>query len=358
LKGTPTRSAEDIASEIESLGGSIESYGGNNSFGVNAEVLSGDFATGLDLVADVILRSTFPAEAFERERQIQLANIKAQKDELLPTASRLMRRGLFGDIGYGLHTNGTESSVQTLQVDDVKKFYQAIAVPNNCVLAVFGDVHAESVRGAVEKHFGAWKPGVDPLKNLTRTPLPKEVKRVIETRDKKQAVMVIGFAGASLHDEDRYALELVQETCSDLGSRLFMRIREKLGLAYYVGAQNFLGLVPGYFAFYVGTDPEKVALVEAEMLKEAETLRTEGLTAEELKRAKAKVTGQKKIARQDLGGLALTTALDELYGLGYAHADMEDAKYEAVTLDQIKTVAKKYLRPDAVVIAIVAPQKK
>jgi len=338
------------------LGGSIESYGGNNSFGVNAEVLSHDFATGLDLMADVILRSTFPAEAFERERQIQLASIKAQKDELLPSASRLMRRGLFGDRGYGLHINGIETSVQSLRVDDAKQFYQSVAAPNNCVLAIFGDVSTESVRVAVEKHFGSWKGGVDPLKNLAGVAPHQEVKRLVETRDKKQAVMVSGFPGATLHDEDRYGLDLVQEACSDLGSRLFMRIREKLGLAYYVGAQNFLGLVPGYFVFYTGTDPEKVQLVEQEMLKEAEALRTEGLTAEELKRAKAKVIGQKKIARQDLGGLALTAALDELYGLGYEHGELEDAKYEGVTLEQVRSVAQKYLRPDALVIAVIEPQ--
>ncbi len=123
-------------------------------------------------------------------------------------------------------------------------------------------------------------------------------------RDKKQAVLVIGFRGTTLFDADRYALELIQESCSDLGSRLFLRVREKLGLAYYVGAQNFMGLAPGYFAFYTGTEPAKAALVEKELLKEAELLRTEGLSAEELKRAKAKIIGQKKIARQELGGLA------------------------------------------------------
>jgi zinc protease len=71
--------------------------------------------------------------------------------------------------------------------------------------------------------------------------------------------MLVGFPGLTIKDPDRYALELLQEGCSDLGSRLFLRVREKLGLAYYVGAQNFLGLVPGYFAFYVGTAPEKLA---------------------------------------------------------------------------------------------------
>ena len=119
-------------------------------------------------------------------------------------------------------------------------------------------------------------------------------KRVEETRDKKQAVLVIGFPGTTMHDDDRYPLELIQESCSDLGSRLFLRIREQLGLAYYVGAQNFAGLVPGYFAFYTGTEPSKAGQVEKELLKEAELLRTEGLTAEELKRARPKSSVRKK----------------------------------------------------------------
>ena len=76
---------------------------------------------------------------------------------------------------------------------------------------------------------------------------------------------------------------------------------------------------------------------------------------EELKRAKAKVIGQKKISRQDLGSLAMTTALDELFGLGYAHIDAEDAAFDAVTLEQVKAIAQKYLKADSVVVAIVKP---
>jgi zinc protease len=179
---------------------------------------------------------------------------------------------------------------------------------------------------------------------------------VTENRDKKQAVLVIGFPGATLFSEDRYALELLQECCSDLGSRLFLRIREELGLAYYVGAQTLCGIAPGYFAFYTGTEPAKAELVEKELLKEAELLRTEGLTAEELKRAKAKIIGQKKISRADLGHLAMTTALDELYGLGWQRSELDDAQYEAMTLDQIKAAAQKYLRPETAVVAVVRPE--
>ena len=358
LKGTKKRSAEAIAREIESIGGSIDTFGGNNSLGINAEVLSADFATGLDLLADVICHPIFPASELERERAIQLAGIRAQKDNLLQSASKAMRRALFGPIAYGLDTSGTETTVQKIQAADLKSFHQKLITPNNCVLAIFGDIQTDTVRTEVEKAFTSWKPNASG--NLTldfKLGTLDSIKRVSETRDKKQAVLVIGYTGTTIHKPDRYALELLQEACSDLGSRLFLRIREKLGLAYYVGAQNFVGLAPGYFAFYVGTMPEKVDLVEKEILSEANLLCSEGLTEEELKRAKAKVIGQRKIARQDLGTFATTTALDELYGLGYAHTETEDSLYEAVTLADTKAAAEKYLRPDAFVISIVAPEK-
>jgi zinc protease len=354
LKGTTNRSAEDIAKAIESVGGHIDSYGGNNSFGVNAEVLSSDFSVGLALVADVLLNPAFPAPALEREREVQLAAIREQRDHLLQSASKAMRRALFGEAGYGLDTLGTNDSVQKLQATDLQAFHKRFTVPKNCVLAIFGDVNPAAVRTAVDKTFGSWAAVASPpLQNGQAT--LDSVKRITETRDKKQAVLVVGYPGTTLYNQERYALELLQEACSDLGSRLFLRIREQLGLAYYVGAQNFVGLAPGYFAFYVGTMPEKAELVEKELLNEAALLRSEGLTAEELKRAKAKIIGQRKIARQDLGGLAMSTALDELYGLGYAYSDTEDALYEAVTLTQVQAVAQKYLKPDALVIATIKP---
>ena len=122
-----------------------------------------------------------------------------------------------------------------------------------------------------------------------------------------------------------------------------------------MGAQNFAGLVPGYFAFYTGTEPSKVAQVERELMAEASLLRTEGLSPDELKRAKAKIIGQKKIARADLGNLATTAALDELYGLGWRRMELDDARYESVTLEQVKSVAQKYLRSDACVVSLVCP---
>lgn len=354
LKGTTSRTSEQIATEIESLGGNIDSYSGNNSLGLNVEVLSSDFQAGLGLLADVTLNSVWPAQELELERQMQLASLKALKDQLLYTAMRTMRGAMFGPCGYGVDMNGTETSLAGIHEDDLRTMHRSLIAPNNCVLAIFGDVDPARTIDAVRQTFASWTRPASIPKACTHRTL-SGCEHVEEKVDKKQAVVVIGFPGVNLHNPDRYALELIQEGCSDLGSRLFLRIREKLGLAYYVGAQNFMGLAPGFFAFYAGTAPEQSAQVEKELLNEAALLAKDGLAPEELQRAKAKIIGQKKIARQDLGSHAMTCALDELYGLGYNHADEEDALFEAVTPDQVRAVAAKYLQPNRYVVSWVRP---
>src|SRR5581483_4413462 len=130
LKGTPKRNAEKIATEIESVGGHIDSYGGNQSFGVNLEILKDDFSMGMDLLADVVLNPIFPANELEREKEIQIASIAARKDDLLKSAGVAMRRALFGEQTYGLDPLGSEETVGKISVADLKSFHQKLAVPN------------------------------------------------------------------------------------------------------------------------------------------------------------------------------------------------------------------------------------
>ncbi|MBN8248395.1 MAG: insulinase family protein, partial [Verrucomicrobia bacterium] len=351
VKGTTRRTAEQLATEIESLGGSLDPFSGNHSFGLSAEVLRDDFETGLQMVSEVLREPAFPEGPFERERTTQLAAIRGQRDQLLASAFQALRRSLFGGQGYGLDVVGSEASVSRLGIADLRHHYRRSVTPGNTVLAIFGDVHAEAVRGSVEAAFGDWPAGdaMPAPAEPSGTPGPS---RTEASRDKEQAVIALGFPGTTLSSPDRYPLELLQEACSDLGSRLFMRIRDELGLAYYVGASHFVGRTPGYFAFYCGTAPEQCERVEEELRAQAAALVRDGLTSEELDRAKAKVIGQRKISRQDLGQTALTAALDELYGLGFDHGDGDDARYSAVTLENVRTVAARYLRPEVAVLSV------
>ena len=112
------------------------------------------------------------------------------------------------------------------------------------------------------------------------------MKTVQAEREKAQGVIMVGYRSTDMFSPDRYALELIDEASSDLGSRFFIRIREQMGLAYYVGASQMVGLAPGLFAFYLGTDPQKIEPVKAALLEEIGKLASEGLTSEELQRAK------------------------------------------------------------------------
>ena len=311
IKGTTTRTAEQIAEEIEAVGGSIGSEAGNNSFSVSMEVMQPDLDLALDLLSDVLLNASLPAEVIEREKAVQIAAIKTEDEHLTSVARNLLRAQMFGSHPYGLRTAGTPESVAGLDRAALEAFRQQYVVADNTVLAVFGNVDAATVVARVEALFARMPVGEKPVAAPPPSPAVAEARRVEKFENKEQAVLMIGYPGTTVGGEDRHALELIDEASSDLGSRFFIRIREELGLAYFVGSSQLVGLAPGMFTFYVGTDPLKVELVREAFAGEIAKLAAEGLTEQELTRAKKKLLGKQAISYQSNASLAYTAALDE-----------------------------------------------
>src|SRR5215471_17770506 len=358
LKGTKTRTAEQIANEIEAVGGSISSESGNNSFGVSVDVMKPDLKLGVDLLSDVLLNATMPEKAIAREKEIQIAAIQQGEEQLTTVARNIMRQALFPQHPYALRSNGSVDSVQHLTQKDLLEFRDRYVVAKNGVIYVFGDVKADDVKQLVEQALGKMSSGALALTDAKpSTPIGKP-ETVESRKDKAQGVIMVGFRGASLSSSDRYALELIDEASSDLGSRFFIRIREQMGLAYYVGASEMQGLVPGLFAFYLGTDPQKIEPVKAAFLDEIHKLANEGLTPVELQRAKKKIIGQQEIANQSSDAFGYHCALDELYGLGFDYYKQLEKNVNAVTLEDIKKAAAKYFRDQPYVLATVRPPEK
>jgi zinc protease len=355
LKGTKTRTAEQIANEIEAVGGSISSDAGNNSFSVSLDVMKPDIKLGVDVLSDVLLNATMPEKAIAREKEIQIASIQQEEEQLTTVARNIMRQALFPQHPYALRSNGSVESVQRLTQKDLLEFRDRYVVAKNGVMYVFGNVKASEVKQLIEQALGKMKAGTIALTDA-KPPVPLGKTESVESRkDKAQGVIIVGFRGASLSSPDRYALELIDEASSDLGSRFFVRIREQMGLAYYVGASQMQGLVPGLFAFYLGTDPQKIEPVKTALLDEIHKLANEGLTPEELARAKKKLIGQQEIANQSNDAFGYHCALDELYGLGFDYYKRLEHDVNAVTLDDIKRVAAKYFRDQPYVLATVRP---
>lgn len=358
LKGTKNRTAAEIAEQVESAGGQIGADNGNNSFSVSVEVMKPDLALGLDVLADVLQNPVFPEKEVELEKAAQMAAVKAENEQITAVARNLLREKLFENHPYALRTSGRLESVEKLSPADLRAFKDEYLVASNGVLAVFGDVKAEEVLKLVEKEFGAMPKGKLALSDPPKPVAPSTPLNVVEERNKQQAVVMIGYPGADVLSPDRTSLDLLNEASNDLGSRFFNRIREQMGLAYFVGAGNFAGLAPGSFVFYLGTDPKKVDAVTAELQDEINGLSKEGLTEEELTRAKKKLLGSEAIRNQSNSAFAATVAVDELVGLGFDNYLRRAQQVESATLNDVRNAAAKYFGTPARVEVIVRPPSK
>lgn len=360
LKGTKSRAAAQIASELENLGGALHCSSDAHRYILGADVMRGDETRGLELIADLIQNPTLPAAQLSDVKKRQVASIQEEKEDPLTVAMRRARREIFAGQPFERTSLGTEESVKALKVESCREMLHRSFVGENGVISVAGDVKADAVRRLVTKVFGKMKRGTRHVRaddahsgRITAKPGLWE-----ERLDKEQAVIVIGFRAVGLHHEDTQALTLIDEACSDMGSRLFNRIREELGLAYYVGAQHFGAMGAGAFYFYVGTDPKKAELAQAEMLGQIEDLAKNGLTTEELQRAKTTWKSSWLRAQQGNSSLADAYGWNELNGLGYEHFLGLPKLIEAVTDKDIRRVAKTYFGKAKAFIVTVMPEAK
>jgi zinc protease len=344
LKGTPSRSAEEINATIEEAGGSIGASTGGSSIGVSIDVLQPDIGLATEILSDVLLHPTFPGPAVDREKKAIIAGIKAQEDQLVQVAFRELRSSLFpASHPFHMPATGSEESVTALSADLLPGFHQQHMQSENAVISAFGAIDSGRLRDSLEAALDSMPRGIrretEPSV-LAAKPEPGLVEQDITRDDKRQAVLAIAFPAPPLVSDRRDALDLLNEACSDMASRIFIRIREELGLAYYVSSTQILGMAPGAFVFYLGTSPEQLELAEKELLSEIDNLTNEGLTADELARAQKQMIGKQTIQNQSNAALARQVALDELYGLGiHAHRDFAN-RIIAVTQDEILDTAR------------------
>lgn len=359
LKGTGARTAEQIASDIEDLGGSIESAGAYNSALVAVDVLSHDLERGMDIASDVLLNPSFPPDEVDKEKDKQLKAIQDERDQVMAVCRNVLRKHYYGGSHpYSMNPLGREETLPGLTPEDLRSFHHSLCVGSNIVVAVFGDVDPAAVREMAERRFGALPRGdTPPVPRADAPPPSREPRRVEEAMDKSQAVIQIGFPGVAIDSPDRFAMEVLTEALADMGSRLFIRIREEQGLAYFVGAAQSIGLIPGHFVLYAGTSPEKADPVVTDLLAEAAKIRESGLTDDEIARAKTKLIAAQQMAKQKNGNHAYAVALDELYGLGAGFEQTYADRVRAVTPAQVAEVARRHLVEGRCVIAIVRPAR-
>ena len=350
--GTTSRSSADIAEEIESLGASLRASSGNNTTILSTFCLTPDLRKVLEVASDVLLHPTFPQAALERERETQLADLEDALEDPVKTAFRTLRKQLFGDQHYGLPRLGSEESLMPLTPKLIQQHHQRHITGGNGALALFGDVSRDEAIALCEEFFALLPPGSPPASHQHSATGTGEI---LSHLDKQQAVLAIGYPGASAVSEDAPALELIHDYLSNMAGPLFTKIREELGLAYFVSATQFHGLGTGLFAFYLGTSPDQLDLARVNLVAEIARLAREGIPDEPLQHSKTSLLAADALENQSNRAMAQTCVINTLLGLGPLHHAESAKRMAALTPDDIRKVAARYFGGVEPVIATVLP---
>ncbi|MBI3096631.1 MAG: insulinase family protein [Planctomycetes bacterium] len=253
-RGTASRSADDIALAVESVGGALGATGGRNSFLVSTSMLKEHFGLGLELLADVIQRPAFAETEVEKLRVELISAVKESLEDVNRINGRRFARLLYGTHPYALAPEGTPESLAAIRREDILAYHRLCARPDNSVLAISGDVQPDEMRALVEKAFAGFAKGTEPLPAVPAVPAVTQAIREEGFKEGKQlGVAMLGFPSVSVKEADRYPLEVLASILTGLGGRLFEEVRGKQALAYNVGCFSNPQLDPGYFAFYVFT---------------------------------------------------------------------------------------------------------
>ncbi len=356
-QGTTTRSAEELAREVEFLGGALGGNAGTDFSTVTGEFLSKDLDAGLDLFSDVVLRPSFPPDELRRAQGLALAGIVASRENPAAIAEVCFARYVYGGHPYGHLSQGTEASLKRLQRGDVQAFYTRHYVPERAVLVVIGDAATDALFAKIEQAFGGWRRGSG---TLTHPPAPTRITGrhilLVDKPDATQTHIRIGTSAIARTDPAFVAANVTSNILGGgFGSRLIDELRVKRSLTYGAWSGFAARQVPGDFRVGTFTKVETTGEALQVALDVLQKFATGGATTEELARSQSLLTGQFPKQLETPGAIA--GKLAELQGFGLPRSDLEayPARVTATTLADVQRLAGAYVSTTDVVIVIVGP---
>ncbi len=345
------KGGKEIVKEVESLGGSISTYGGRNSFGISISILSQDVDKALKILKEVVSEGDFDADEIEKEKKRTILSLKARRDDLFSSCFDHFLSTLYKTHPYRICELGTEESIACITKEDILSFYEDRVMPNNMVLTVFGDCDMKKTEKSIKSIFLRWGQRRF-YKSRLYFEAQLEKERWLRMKDKwfSQAGIMMGFLGSRITDEDRFSLELISCILSRQGGRLFNSLREEEGLTYYVDAFNVFGLDPGCFIIYAQTSKENIEKVCGKIEKEIARLKDEEVSPDELLSSKAYLIGSKEKIKEDNSQYGFEAGLNELYGLSFNEIEKYKERLSKIDAGTIKKIGEKYFDKKAVVI--------
>jgi zinc protease len=354
-------SANDISEAIEYVGGSLSTGGSTDYATANLKVLKKDLDTGFSLLAKVLTKPAFDQAEVDRLSKAIKAGIIRSEQEPESVASKAFAKAVYGaDNPYGRPVEGTVESIDKLTRDDIQTFHDKYYAPNNCIMAVVGDISAAEAKKLISIYFAEWKKKESAAPVIPSTPLPNGVQMVQIDREITQANILMGHPGINRENPDYYRLYVMNYILGGGGfaSRILDKIRDDMGLAYsaysYFGANKYQG------SYMVGLETKNQSAKTAidETLKIIDNIRKEPVTDKELQDAKDYITGSFPRKMDTNSKIAELLAQVEFYNLGLNYFEMYEREITKVTKEDILDAAKKYLHPDNIYIIEVANLKE
>ncbi len=359
--GTKTRSADEIANQLQSIGASVGTSSGWDSANVSMSSLTKNVDQALDLFADITLNPTFPDAELEKYRARLLTSFVQRK--ALPNAisDLVYNKLLYGKTHpYAKQLSGDEVSVKGIKRDDIVSFYEANYRPNNAVLIVVGDVDGKTLMPKLEKSFGAWKKGDVKLNDVGEAPmLEKPGIYVVDKPGAAQSVVAIGQVGVARNSPDFFPLQVMNSILGgQFSSRINLNLREDKGYTY--GARTGYAFRRGAGPFTASADVQTAVTKEsvAEFLKELRGIRGEiPVTAQELAYNKQSLIRRYPQGFETVGQISAQLSQLVVYNLPDSYFSDFIPQVNAVTVEDINRVANKYITPDKLAILVVGDRK-
>jgi predicted Zn-dependent peptidase len=342
FKGTDRFSSTEIDELFDGMGAEINAGTGKETTSVYSRFLDQHLDRAFDVMADMVLRPSYPD--IDSERQVVIEEIAMYEDEPSDKVHDVLAGAVFGDHPLGRPVIGKADVIANVPIPDIARYHDLRYNAGNLVLAAAGNVDHDRLVALIEHHQGEVRSGEN---GHVEAPAAHEARRLFHQKDTEQYHLCVGAPGLSRNDDRRFVLRVLDTILGgSTSSRLFQEVREKRGLAYAVYSYQSHYIDSGQTAVYVGTRPENVQEVFEIVGRELERIRTEPVKAEELDRAKENVKGRTVLAMES--PLARMNRLGSSLLMGVPLLSLDDtlAKIDAVTLDDIASLAGELLDAD------------
>lgn len=359
-EGTKTRSATQIAQEIEFVGGELSTAAGGDFATATVRVLKKDVDLGFTLLADILLNPAFAEREVARVRSQTLGEIQGQKDEPGIVADKAFDEIVFKGHPYNRPPIGTEETLPRITRKDLFEFHDTHYRPNHTVIAIVGDIREFEALELVNKHFSRWARKEAATSSFPApAPLSESVLKLID-KDLTQANVILGHVGIDRRNPDFYAVSVMNYILGGGGfsSRLVNRIRDEQGLAYDVDSGFEATVMPGPFTVRLQTRSSTANQAITGVLAEIKRIRTDPVADQELADAKAYLIGSFPLRLDTTAKMAALLNLIELHGLGLSYFQDYPKALAVVTKDDVLRVAEKYLHPDKYALVVVGKQSE